>query len=97
MGFAPFPGIADEAYLIARATAEANAAEVADRRVAAEIHHTLASCYLDKLFGNPPEAPAEKCDEEERDRVDAFRLAFQMLRTGFDDGDFDDLLLRLPE
>jgi hypothetical protein len=55
VAFSPKRAIPDADYLLQRAVTEADWARQAQSKTCAEIHHQLASCYLDRAFG-------EHCD-----------------------------------
>ncbi|PSJ36329.1 hypothetical protein [Allosphingosinicella deserti] len=57
MALSPSTQIADAEYLLRRAEAEAVQANTSTSR-AAEVHHKLASAYLDQLFGDSASGPA---------------------------------------
>ena len=57
MALSPSTQIADAEYLLRRAEAEAVQANTSTSRTA-EVHHRLASAYLDRLFGDAASVPA---------------------------------------
>jgi hypothetical protein len=59
MGIQPKHKVPDSDYLLERGVAEANLAEAASSPESAEIHHKLASAYLDRVLVERPPAPAE--------------------------------------
>jgi hypothetical protein len=98
MAFSPSTTIPDADFLLARASAEADAAEYADHPLSADAHHRLASLYLDRVFGDgaaprPSMAPPARGQAESKRIVSA---ALQQLKPAADISDFTDLLVRLP-
>jgi hypothetical protein len=97
MAFSPSTAIPDADFLLARASAEADAAESAGHPLSAEAHHRLASLYLDRIFGaqaapRPSAAPRAQPEAERRKIVSA---ALRRLQPPADISSFTDLLVRL--
>lgn len=98
MGFAASRAVKDADYLLHRAAAEAEAAELAGSQRSAEAHHSLASAYLDLVFGAQEaraaaaQAAAEDARRESRQALSA---PFKMLKPVDGTSGFTDLLIRL--
>ena len=97
MGFAPSKTVADAEYLLLRAAAEAEAAEVAANAASAEAHHKLASIYLDRILGEQArlQAPARKAVTSTAAKKEIVAAAFRMLQPVTGGSDYSDLLTRL--
>jgi hypothetical protein len=89
--------VTDADYLLARAAAEADAAERAVSRRSSELHGELASGYLDRVFGgvglgkDGKHAPAAIV----LDRRKALVTAFQRWSPVQESSPFTDLLVRM--
>jgi hypothetical protein len=97
MAFSPSTTVPDADFLLARASAEADAAESARHPLSADAHHRLASLYLDRIFGNaaaprPSVAPRAQPETECRKIVSA---ALRRLKPAADISSFTDLLVRI--
>lgn len=81
MGLSPKYDVADSDYLLARAATEARMADEAAVCGAAEIHHKLASAYLDRVFSVSPSSIARR----DRDALDTggSRATIEDVRTIF--------------
>jgi hypothetical protein len=81
VGLSPKHDVADSDYLLARAASEARMADEASVCGAAEIHHKLASAYLDRVFIAPP-SPAATGDRRNPD-AGGSSAAIESARTIF--------------